>query len=76
MAFGEGVASYTGAASWETKLPTRVSALQLSPGGQLAITTDSVDNIRAIAADAGAASWEAKLPSEIGALQLTPDGAF
>ena len=48
--------------------------LQLSPGDRLAIITDSVDNVRAIATDTDTALWETKLPNVIMALQLSPDG--
>ena len=68
------IATDTGAASWEAKLPGELTALQLSPDGQLAIAGDSNGNVRAIASDTGAALWEAGLPRRISALQLSPDG--
>ena len=43
------IATDAGAASWEAKLPYRISALQLSPDGTKAI-------VRAMATDTGTAS--------------------
>ena len=50
------IATDTGAAAWEAKLPNLISTFQLSPDGHLAIAGESNGNVRAFAADTGAAS--------------------